>query len=182
MAGRRRIENSTRSTEPGGRAVDVLSDVPVPAATLSAARNWHERAVAEGRTWQSTGLTFDYLGLSLVVPPDVQPITPVSRLLGEAVVAEADPADLVLNMGTGSGVNALLSADRGAAVVAVDVNPSAVAAAVDNAERNGAGCPRRRARERRALGGDRAFDLIVFDPGVVTPRLTPHAANWSTGR
>jgi release factor glutamine methyltransferase len=102
--------------------------------------------------------------LTLVVPPGVQPVTPTSHLLGEAVLAEAREGDRVLDMGTGYGVNAVLAAARGARVVAVDVNPTAIEAAQANAERNGV-------TERVAVrysdvfshaGG--AFDLIVFDP------------------
>ena len=40
-------------------------------------------------------------------------------------------------MGTGSGVNAMLAARSAHEVVAVDLNPSAVAAARANADRNG---------------------------------------------
>jgi release factor glutamine methyltransferase len=71
----------------------------------------------------------DYLGLVLDIPETVQPIFPVSRLLGECVLEEVRESDRVLDMGTGSGVNAILAASKGAEVVAVDINPDAVRAA-----------------------------------------------------
>ena len=75
----------------------------------------------------------EYLGLSLVVPPHVFPPAPMSGLLGEAVLDEVRDDDRVLDMGTGSGVNAILAASRSTDVLGVDVNPHAVRAAVDNA-------------------------------------------------
>src|SRR5215467_12614082 len=104
-------------------------------ADIERIRQWHERAYAAIATRDKQ--TFRYLGLTLVVPPGVQPITPTSHLLGEAVLAEAHAGDRVLDMGTGCGVNAILAASRGAKVVAVDVNPRAITAARENAARNG---------------------------------------------
>ncbi|MGI8723374.1 MAG: methyltransferase [Geodermatophilaceae bacterium] len=92
------------------------------------------------------------------------PITAVSHLLGEAVLAEVRDSDRVLDMGTGSGVNAILAASTARDIVAVDINPLAVEAARGNAERNG--CPDRiDFRESDVFSNvDGTFDLIVFDP------------------
>lgn len=134
----------------------------LPPADIERIRQWHERAYAAIATRGEQ--TFDYLGLTLVVPPGVQPITPTSHLLGEAVLAEAREGGRVLDMGTGCGVNAILAAARGAQVVAVDINPTAIEAARANAERNGVA---ERVTVRYSdvfseVAG--AFDLIVFDP------------------
>jgi release factor glutamine methyltransferase len=90
--------------------------------------------------------------------------TPMSDLLGQAVLDHVGEGDQVLDVGTGSGVNAILAASRAREVVAVDINPDAVAAAMANAERNGV------ADRIRFIHGDLfepvdgTFDLIVYDP------------------
>ena len=127
-------------------------------------RRWHDRAYAEAVADGRGEQTFDYLGFSIVVPPQVHPINPMSHLLGEAVLAETQPLDRVLDMGTGSGVNAILAASKGADVLAVDINPIAIQAAEANAARNGVA---HRIEVRRSdvfSDVDDQFDLIVFDP------------------
>lgn len=128
-------------------------------------RQWHETAYQAARAeGGADGQTFDYLGRTIQVPPQVQPITGMSHLLGEAVLAEAREADRVLDMGTGSGVNAILAAGAARRVLAVDVNPVAVAAARANAEANGV-ADRVDVRESDVFSAvEGEFDLIVFDP------------------
>lgn len=127
-------------------------------------RRWHEQAYASGRAEGRAEQTFSYLGTNLLVPPEVMPITAVSHLLGEAVLAEVRDSDRVLDMGTGSGVNAILAASTARDVVAVDINPLAVEAARGNAERNGC-LDRIDFRESDVFSNvDGTFDLIVFDP------------------
>jgi release factor glutamine methyltransferase len=128
-------------------------------------RAWQDDAYAQAAAEAQAGAqTFEYLGLTLVVPPDVMPVTRVSHLLGEAVLAEVRPGDRVLDMGTGSGVNAILAASQSTDVLAVDLNPEAVVAARANVERNGV-ADRVEVRSSDVFSGvDGAFDLIVFDP------------------
>ena len=72
--------------------------------------------------------------------------------------------DTVLDMGTGSGVNAILAAKRGARVVAVDINPHVLEAARDNARRNNvAGLVEVRYSDVFSAVEEQ-FDLIIFDP------------------
>jgi release factor glutamine methyltransferase len=127
-------------------------------------RRWHENAYRMAVTAGRTEQRFVYLGRTIVVPPGVFPITGMSHLLGEAVLAEVRDTDRVLDMGTGSGVNAILAAGTALAVVAVDINPRALAAARANAERNRV-ADRIEVRHSDVFGAvDGRFDLIVFDP------------------
>ncbi len=132
-------------------------------------RRWHEEGLRAARAEAGTdGQTFDYLGLTLYVPPQVQPIYGMSHLLGEAVLAEVHPGDRVLDMGTGCGVNGILAARAGADVLALDVNPEAVRASQDNARRNGA-ADRFEVRFSDVFdavdpAADGPFDVVVFGP------------------
>jgi release factor glutamine methyltransferase len=88
----------------------------------------------------------------------------MSHLLGEAVLRETRAGDRVLDMGTGSGVNAILAASRGAHVVAVDISDAALDGTRANAARSGVAD---RVDVRRSNVFDQVdgrFDLIVFDP------------------
>ena len=128
-------------------------------------RQWHENAYRMSRDEAGDGdQTFEYLGRTIVVPPQVMPITAVSQLLGEAVLAEVREADRVLDMGTGSGVNAILAASKSTDVVAVDVNPVAVEAARANAARNGVAdrVDVRVSDVYAEVSGE--FELMIFDP------------------
>jgi len=127
-------------------------------------RRWHERAYAEGVAEAGSDQVFEYLGITLTVPPDVMPITPMSHHLGEAVLTEVHEGERVLDMGTGSGVNAILAATKGAQVLAVDINPRAVEAARANAEKNGV-AHRVEVRASDVFSEvEGRFDVIVFDP------------------
>lgn len=127
-------------------------------------RIWHDRAYAEELEAGAVERTFDYLGASIVVPPEVMPITPMSHLLGEQVLAEVGPGDRVLDMGTGSGVNAVLAALRGAVVLAVDNSAAAMAAAQANVARNGVSDLVEVRHSDVFSEVDGEFDWIVFDP------------------
>jgi release factor glutamine methyltransferase len=129
------------------------------AATL---RRWHEAASVELHSRGTHEVT--YLGLTLVIPGQVFPLTAMSDLLGQAVLGEVRAEDRVLDMGTGSGVNAILAASRSHDVVGVDVNPHAVAAAIRNAERNHVAGRTTFFESDVFAQVDGTFDLIVFDP------------------
>jgi release factor glutamine methyltransferase len=123
-------------------------------------RHWHERAY---RDLAAAGeRRVDCFGLDLVVPPGVFAPTPTSDLLGRAVVDEVCAGERVLDMGTGSGVNALLAARAGAEVLGVDLNPAAVESAQANAARNGVQATFRVSDVFAQVDG--VFDLMVIDP------------------
>lgn len=125
-------------------------------------RRWHERAYRD--LLELGDRTVEYLGLTLRVPAGVFGPAPVSHLLGRAVLDEVRPDDRVLDMGTGTGVNAILAASRAREVVGVDINPRAVETAITNAEANGV------AERTTFLHGDLfapvegSFDLVINDP------------------
>jgi release factor glutamine methyltransferase len=125
---------------------------------------WHDEHYEYLKKVSEDGEVFDYLGLTLVVPPHVQVIEPTSDVLGQVVLDEVRPGERVLDMGTGSGVNAILAARQGADVVAVDVNPHAVAAARANAERNGVADRVAVAQSDLFAAVEGRFDLVIFDP------------------
>lgn len=136
----------------------------VSTADAQRIRRWHEHAYATARAETSAVQRYSYLGRTLVVPPQVHPITGMSHLLGEAVLAEVREADRVLDMGTGCGVNAILAASAASRVLAVDINPHALDAARQNAAHNGV-ADRVEVRHSDVFGDvDGVFDLIVFDP------------------
>ena len=123
-------------------------------------REWHEKAVAEGS--RNETITLTHLGWTFVVPPEVYEPHPLG--LAELVLSEVRETDRVLDMGTGSGVNAIAAASKSADVVAVDVNPIAVDCARQNAELNGM-APRIAVRESDVFENvSGRFDVIIFDP------------------
>lgn len=125
-------------------------------------RTWHERAYAELK--RSDKSVIEYLGLRLLVPPNVFPPTPMSDLFGRLVLAEVRETDRVLDMGTGSGSNAILAASRAPDVLAVDISPTAVECARDNAEANGVSHHVEVRRSDVFDDVDGSFDLVIFDP------------------
>jgi release factor glutamine methyltransferase len=83
------------------------------------------------------------------------------------------PEDDVLDLGTGSGIQAIVAAKQAARVVAIDINPEAVACAQANCERNGVD-------NVTVLQGDLfeplstgdRFDVIIFTPPYMEGPLT----------
>lgn len=124
-------------------------------------REWHDAAYESIRDGGGAGV-MEVHGLTLDVPPQVIP--PARMSLSPAVIDEVREGDRVLDMGTGSGINAILAAARSVDVLGVDINQHAIAAAVANAERNGV-ADRTTFRESDVFSAvDGTFDLIVFDP------------------
>jgi release factor glutamine methyltransferase len=136
----------------------------MPAARAVAISRWHEDAYIAMKREGAAGQRFDYQGLDLWVPADVQPITGMSHLLGEAVVAEVRATDRVLDMGTGCGVNALLAARTADDVLGVDINRIALNAARHNAHTNGLSAKVIFEHSDVFSNVSGAFDLIIFDP------------------
>lgn len=147
----------------------------VPPEVVARIRAWHERAYADLRQ-RDESQAVSCLGRTFVVPAQVFP--PLSDMLGTAVLSEVRVSDRVLDMGTGSGLNAILAASRAAHVVAVDINPAAVQCARQNAATNGVGSRIEFLESDVFARVKGSFDLIVFDPPFrwFAPRDTLEAA------
>jgi release factor glutamine methyltransferase len=127
-------------------------------------RRWHEMSHTSLRAMLPADVSF--MGLLLHVTEDVFPVDESvdGDPYHQAVASEVRPGLRVLDMGTGSGVSALLAARSGNEVVAVDVNPKAVDCARANAERNGLAAQITFVHGDLFQGVDGDFDLIIFDP------------------
>jgi release factor glutamine methyltransferase len=55
----------------------------LPPEYVDQIRRWHERTYAEELKAGAVEQRFEHLGTTIVVPPQVMPITPMSHLLGE---------------------------------------------------------------------------------------------------
>src|SRR5947209_15040515 len=73
----------------------------MPSERVDRLRTWHDEASAERHALG--GHYVEYLGLRLHVPEQVFPPTPVSDLLGRAVLARAPGVRRALDMGCGAG-------------------------------------------------------------------------------
>lgn len=138
----------------------------MPSQRAALLRRWHESGYRMGRAELPAEIVFMDLRLRIdeaVFAPDLSAAEsgdPFHRDLQREVRA----SDRVLDMGTGSGVNGLLAARAGAEVVAVDLNPKAVACARRNAESNGLADRMRVQLADLFQGVEGDFDLIVFNP------------------
>ncbi len=124
-------------------------------------RPWDELVVASDRPRRpGAGLDADF----------VMGISPSSQLLAQLTVRA--PAAAALDIGTGSGFQALLAAGHSGAVTATDVNPRALAFARLNAALNGVDLEVLPGSLYEPVAG-RRFDLIVSNaPFVIAPQPT----------
>lgn len=93
---------------------------------------------------------------------------------------EVGPDDVVLDVGTGSGIQAIVAAETARETVAVDINPEAVRCARENAQANGVGGKVAVLESDlfAALDPGPRFSLILFTPAYLegTPeRAFDHA-------
>jgi methylase of polypeptide subunit release factors len=109
----------------------------------------------------------------------VYPPSSDSLILRDAIVAPA--ARRVLDLCTGSGVQALPYAHTAERVLAVDINPRAVAMAQHNARMNGADQTEVRLGDVYAPVAGEQFDLIIANPPFVASPYTKGPAYHSGG-
>jgi SAM-dependent methyltransferase len=143
--------------------------LPVPAAVLVEAGLLEldgERAVARVRLTPFAGLLVAH-GAEPSDPEFVTGVSAASRTLATLTVRR--PVERALDLGTGSGVEALLAARHAGTVIATDVNPHAVECAGLGARLNGLALDLRLGSLFEPVAGE-TFDLIVANPPfVVSP-------------
>ena len=116
--------------------------------------------------WRAKGVLVPALGDGARVHPHYGVFAPIRgeyvELVAQACARWPVAGKLAHDVGTGSGVLALVLAQRGARVVATDLEPRAVACALDNAERHGLG-DRIEVVQADLFPAGRA-DLVVANP------------------
>jgi release factor glutamine methyltransferase len=125
-------------------------------------KQWHDALYQKMEDRKAVRM--QYLGRRLVVPREVTPPAWMSKLLGKTILEEVRESDLVLDMGTGSGINAILAASKSHGVVAVDINPFCVGAGTKNAELNGVSARIQFKESDLFKNVTGKFDMIIFDP------------------
>jgi len=105
-------------------------------------------------------MAIKYQNLKLRLAPDVYKPAEDSFLLAENLLV--DEGDVVLDIGTGTGILALLAAEKAHHVIGTEINPKAVKLARENSRINGI-------RNVEFLccdlfPSDEKFDLILFNP------------------
>lgn len=133
---------------------------------LPSPRPVHRLLEAAARRWLGQTRTSHVGGLTLVAPPGV--FHPGIFFSTRAMIAWIEGQDLrglrVLDLGSGSGALGIAAARRGAEVHAVERNPRAQVATLDNAMRNGVSLTLHPGDAWSALPADARFDLVLCNP------------------
>ena len=124
-------------------------------------KKWHDANYLPMADRQD--VTVICLGRKFDVPKQVHPPAPMT-LLQQSILKEVKESDRVLDMGTGSGVNAVLAASKATRVIAVDVNPYSVKCARNNAKQNQVSSRMKVFESDLFRNVKGKFDLIIFDP------------------
>ena len=124
-----------------------------------------QNGVYEGHLKCAKRISIDFNGIKIVVLRNVFGPAPLdSNLLAKTVLKEVKETDKILDMGTGSGIQAILAASKSVDIVAVDVNPFAVECAKLNVELNKLSSRIKVRKSDLFRNIKEKFDLIIFDP------------------
>lgn len=133
-------------------------------AEIQRRQQWQEEIYAELRA-NSNDQYVEVAGVRLFVQAQVAPpIWHDSRLMATAVQSEVRSGEQVLDMGTGTGIQALIAAKQGATVRAVDISQACVACAQRNVKEH---CLRNSIVVVQSNLFEQVFelyDLIIFNP------------------
>jgi release factor glutamine methyltransferase len=125
---------------------------------------WQDKVYRE-HLRRNESIVLDYQGLKISVQRNVfAPVPYEFNLMAQAARKELLATDSVLDMGTGSGVQAILAASKAKRILAVDVNPEAVRCAANNVAMNGMGGRIEVVRSDLYTRVSGRFSLILFDP------------------
>lgn len=109
--------------------------------------------------------TINFHGIRLIISPNVMTPAPWNwNLLAQSVLKEVKETDRVLDMGTGSGVQAIFAASKSKNVIAVDFNSFAVKYAKKNVKLNNLSSRIKVMKSNLFENIKGKFDLIIFDP------------------
>lgn len=126
-------------------------------------------------------MTYYFRGYKFKTHPQVYEPKEDSELLAENLaVAEGDN---VLDMGSGTGLQAIVAAEKAGKVLAADINPRSIEIAKDNARRNGAKNLEFLVSDLfKSIPDDLRFDLIVFNPPYLPAQEDDSLGrSWSGG-
>lgn len=131
---------------------------------ISKRRIWQEKVYQNLKNQKET-YKLEILGKEIFVCPEVfAPLWEDSIILAKAVKKETKKGDSVLDMGTGTGIQALFAAEKASKVLATDINPAAIKCAKLNVKNQ------KLENKISVIESDlfsniyEKFDLIVFNP------------------
>jgi release factor glutamine methyltransferase len=135
----------------------------IPKRKLEKIKAWHKEAIKS--LYSSKPINVNVLGIEIAVNRGVFPPTfPDSTLLAEAIVKEVNRSDIVLDIGTGTGVHAILAAQKAKNVIATDINSFAIENAKENISNNGLSKKIQIIKSDLFDNVKEKFDLIILNP------------------
>jgi release factor glutamine methyltransferase len=127
-------------------------------------KEWHD-ATYQRLQGQREPFEVEVEGIKLAVTPGVfAPLWADSRLLAQAVKEEVKTGTTVLDMGTGTGVQAIVAGGKGAIVLAVDKSEAAVNCTKENITRNKLGTNVRVQSGDLFENVEGTFDIVIYNP------------------
>jgi release factor glutamine methyltransferase len=126
-------------------------------------------------------MVYYYNDCAFSTPPAVYEPKEDSALLAGNL--RIDKGDYVLDMGCGSGIQAIVASRKAKKVLAVDINPRAIKTARENAETNNAENIDYRISDLfEKIKENEKFDLIIFNPPYVpSDEKDMEARAWAGG-